>query len=160
RGHPPRHGGHPGPERLGRRGPRPAPPPPPPPPPPPAPPPGPHPPGPNKRRGLGPAQTPPLPPAAPLHPPLRERPPAPARPTPPPPPPAHARVPVEHIVPDVVLLDLALPDGEPAAMIREIKQLCPTASVVAFSGTVTIELLDEILEAGAAGYLSKADEVG
>lgn len=57
--------------------------------------------------------------------------------------------------PDVVLLDLRMPnmDGEAAA--RELRRQCPGVHVLILSGAELDEGVLDVLEAGVAGYVSK-----
>ena len=59
------------------------------------------------------------------------------------------------LLPDVVLMDVRMPDmdGLPAA--RLIKQQCPDVAVVIVTSLESQEYLREAIEAGAAGYLLK-----
>ncbi len=59
--------------------------------------------------------------------------------------------------PDVLLLDLDMSGFEPFTAIRELSQRCPSTRVIVFSGHVRKELVENALEAGAWGYISKAD---
>ncbi len=64
---------------------------------------------------------------------------------------ARARI----LLPDVVLLDLKMPnmDGEAAA--RELRRQCPSVRVLILSGAELDEGLLEVLEVGVAGYVPK-----
>jgi len=64
--------------------------------------------------------------------------------------------------PDVVLLDMALPDMSSAAVTRGIHALCPAIRVVALSSFQDESLVQGVLPAGAVGYMLKnvsADEL-
>jgi DNA-binding NarL/FixJ family response regulator len=61
--------------------------------------------------------------------------------------------------PDVVLLDLGLPDAEGAKGIRLLLAARPGLPVVVLTGTTDRPVVDECLEAGAAAYLVKTAAV-
>jgi NarL family two-component system response regulator LiaR len=57
--------------------------------------------------------------------------------------------------PQVVLMDLLLPDMDGAAAIRMIRQEFPSAAILALSASGDEELIEAALRAGARGFLSK-----
>jgi DNA-binding NarL/FixJ family response regulator len=57
--------------------------------------------------------------------------------------------------PDVVLLDLLMPDADGVAVTRLIKKGAPNTRVLILTGHVAPELLLDALQAGADGYLMK-----
>jgi DNA-binding NarL/FixJ family response regulator len=57
--------------------------------------------------------------------------------------------------PQVVLLDMQLPDGQSLETLRQIKQLSPDTRILAFSASHREEQLYEALRAGVDGYLLK-----
>jgi NarL family two-component system response regulator LiaR len=57
--------------------------------------------------------------------------------------------------PEVVLMDLLLPDMDGAAAIRMIRQEFPAAAILALSASGDEELIEAALRAGAKGFLSK-----
>lgn len=61
--------------------------------------------------------------------------------------------------PDVVLLDVALPDGNGIEAIPSLLALHPDARVVVLTGTTSDRVLVSAVEAGAAGFLSKSGGV-
>lgn len=61
--------------------------------------------------------------------------------------------------PDVVLLDVALPDGDGIASIPSLLQGHPGTRVVVLTGTTSDRVLVAAVEAGAAGFLSKSGGV-
>lgn len=65
-------------------------------------------------------------------------------------------------LPDVVLMDMVMPNLDGISATREIKSRWPATEVVAMTSFVEEPMVREALEAGAAGYLLKdadADEV-
>lgn len=60
--------------------------------------------------------------------------------------------------PELVLMDVALPDGNGIALTAEIKSLFPTTKVVIVSGYRWRECQDAAASAGAAAYVFK-DEI-
>jgi NarL family two-component system response regulator LiaR len=64
--------------------------------------------------------------------------------------------------PDVVLMDLVMPEMDGAAATRKIKEQCPEIQIVALTSFREEELVQGALQAGAIGYLLKnvsADEL-
>lgn len=60
--------------------------------------------------------------------------------------------------PDVVLIDLEMPDLDGAAATRRILAENPCARIVALTSFGDRPLIDEVLEAGAVGYVNKDAE--
>lgn len=66
------------------------------------------------------------------------------------------------ILPDVVLMDMAMPDMDGATATRAIRQQFPQVQVIVLTNFKEAELIKNALEAGAIGYLIKyvsADEL-
>jgi NarL family two-component system response regulator LiaR len=66
------------------------------------------------------------------------------------------------VLPDVILMDMVLPDMDGAASTRVIRQQFPQVQVIALTSFKTGDLVRNALEAGAIGYLLKdvtADEL-
>ncbi len=64
--------------------------------------------------------------------------------------------------PDVVLMDLVMPEMDGATATRQIRQLCPRTQVIVLTSFREDELVQGALQAGAIGYLLKnvaADEL-
>jgi NarL family two-component system response regulator LiaR len=57
--------------------------------------------------------------------------------------------------PDVVLMDLVMPDLDGPAAIRAIRERCPTVQVIALTSFPEEELVQQALRAGALSYLLK-----
>jgi NarL family two-component system response regulator LiaR len=69
---------------------------------------------------------------------------------------------IERVQPDVVLMDLIMPDMDGAATTRSIRTRWPKIQVVALTSFREDELVKSALQAGAIGYLLKnvgADEL-
>jgi serine phosphatase RsbU (regulator of sigma subunit)/DNA-binding NarL/FixJ family response regulator len=61
----------------------------------------------------------------------------------------------EQVRPDVVLMDLVMPEMDGAAATRAIRQRCPHVQVIALTSFKEKELVQGALEAGAISYLLK-----
>lgn len=57
--------------------------------------------------------------------------------------------------PDVVLMDLLMPDMDGVAATRALRELDPQARIVILSSTYDSDLIERALQAGACGYLLK-----
>jgi DNA-binding NarL/FixJ family response regulator len=66
---------------------------------------------------------------------------------------------VEQLKPDVVLVDLALPDRDGPALIVALKAGAPTSKLVVVSGYDDEYRVAEALRAGACGYMTKSASV-
>jgi two-component system, chemotaxis family, chemotaxis protein CheY len=65
--------------------------------------------------------------------------------------------------PDVVTLDLSMPEADGLTVLKALRALDPAAKVLIVSGNSQQRIIDALLEAGAGGYLTKpvtADELG
>lgn len=58
--------------------------------------------------------------------------------------------------PDVVLMDVWLPDGDGAAGTARVLEVAPDAQVVVLTAATGMDVLARAVEAGASGFLSKA----
>ncbi len=66
---------------------------------------------------------------------------------------------VDAIKPELVLMDVHLPDANGVEVSREILSRHPTIKVLIFSSDGNRALVDEALQAGVCGYLSKSGSV-
>jgi DNA-binding NarL/FixJ family response regulator len=70
-----------------------------------------------------------------------------------------ARAVLRNAVPEVLLTDLALPDGDGVTLIRELKRSTPSCECMVISVFGTEVRVVAALEAGATGYLLKDEPV-
>lgn len=68
-----------------------------------------------------------------------------------------ARQAVEHLMPDVILMDLRLGDGEGLDLIAEVSQNHPKIRIIALSQFDEDIFAHRALQAGARGYLMKSE---
>ncbi|MCJ7513936.1 MAG: response regulator transcription factor, partial [Anaerolineales bacterium] len=68
---------------------------------------------------------------------------------------AEALLAVERLEPDVVLMDIGLPDTSGIEATRQIKRLRPSVAVVALTIHEDEEYFFKMLDAGATGYVPK-----
>jgi len=61
----------------------------------------------------------------------------------------------QQVQPDVILMDLLMPEMSGAEATRRIRELCPQIQVIALTSYQEKELVREALQAGAIGYLLK-----
>ena len=59
--------------------------------------------------------------------------------------------------PDVVVLDMTMPDLDGLSVIRQIKRVLPDTEVVVYSAHSSEEIIAEAFEAGAKSYIGKGD---
>jgi two-component system, NarL family, invasion response regulator UvrY len=60
--------------------------------------------------------------------------------------------------PDVVCMDLDIPGQDTIEMIRDLKAVAPSSRVLVLTGHVREDYVNKTVDAGAWGYLSKAEE--
>ncbi len=63
----------------------------------------------------------------------------------------------EELKPDVVVLDVAMPEINGVEVARQIKRLLPETEVLAFTGTESEALVHQLFAAGARGCVLKSD---
>ena len=61
----------------------------------------------------------------------------------------------ESLVPDVILLDLKMPGGDPVQTIRGLRAAWPGLEILVFTSFAEDSLVRDVLAAGATGYLLK-----
>ncbi len=66
---------------------------------------------------------------------------------------------VESTLPDVVLIDVIMPNKDGIEATKEIKELFPKVGVVVLSGHDERQFIFDALKAGASGYLLKTAEL-
>jgi two-component system NarL family response regulator len=57
--------------------------------------------------------------------------------------------------PDLVLLDMSLPDTSPQQMVRLLRAACPRCRVVAFAADLDVREAQQVMQAGAVAYVTK-----
>jgi DNA-binding NarL/FixJ family response regulator len=57
--------------------------------------------------------------------------------------------------PDVILLDLAMPNLSGLDALPEVHRIAPNARIIVFSGFASAAVADEVIALGAASYLEK-----
>ncbi len=65
----------------------------------------------------------------------------------------------EREVPDIAIVDVRMPGGGGAWATREIRRRSPSTRVLAFSGHTDERTVNEMLAAGAHGYLVKGSSI-
>jgi DNA-binding NarL/FixJ family response regulator len=61
--------------------------------------------------------------------------------------------------PDLIMLDLVLPDCSGLSLLRQIRTLCPASRVVVFSGNLSGPIIRSALMAGVTGIIGKGAEL-
>ena len=61
----------------------------------------------------------------------------------------------EHLRPDIILMDIRMPDMDGISATRHVKQAVPTASVIMLTMYENPDYLFEAVKAGASGYVLK-----
>jgi DNA-binding NarL/FixJ family response regulator len=62
--------------------------------------------------------------------------------------------------PDLVVMDIHLPDMNGLDAARQILSVMPAVKIIIFSGDTARPLVNEALQAGVCGYLSKSSDLG
>jgi DNA-binding NarL/FixJ family response regulator len=63
------------------------------------------------------------------------------------------------LAPDLVVMDVHLPDIDGIAVARQVREAQPSVKVIIFSGDASPSLVDDALQAGACGYILKGSPV-
>jgi DNA-binding NarL/FixJ family response regulator len=63
----------------------------------------------------------------------------------------------EELKPDIVILDISMPDLNGVEAARRIRKASPSTEVLVLSAHYSDQLIREIIEAGARGYIVKSD---
>lgn len=61
------------------------------------------------------------------------------------------------LAPDVAIMDIAMPNLNGIEATRQIRDACPATEILVFTMVDSEELIRQLLEAGARGYLLKSD---
>jgi NarL family two-component system response regulator LiaR len=61
----------------------------------------------------------------------------------------------QEIQPDVILMDMVMPEMSGPETTREVKRICPDAQIIALTSFHESDLVQHAIEAGAIGYLYK-----
>lgn len=61
-------------------------------------------------------------------------------------------------VPDLVMLDLVLPDGGGIDLVPQIRELAPQAKIIGMSGHLSNYILHRLLEAKVDGFIDKGEQ--
>jgi DNA-binding NarL/FixJ family response regulator len=64
---------------------------------------------------------------------------------------------VEKLQPDIVVMDMTMPELNGLEATRQIKRRWPDVEVLIFTGIETEELIHQVFEAGARSYIVKTD---
>jgi DNA-binding NarL/FixJ family response regulator len=68
---------------------------------------------------------------------------------------AAARGLIAHSCPDVLLLDVSLPDGDGLGLVPEIKALCPTTHILVLTALSDEKTLMRAIDTGVSGFVGK-----
>jgi DNA-binding NarL/FixJ family response regulator len=63
----------------------------------------------------------------------------------------------KELTPDVIVLDMTMPELNGIDAIRQIKRAVPTTEIVIFSAHRSEEIVQQVFDAGAKSYIRKAD---
>jgi len=66
---------------------------------------------------------------------------------------------IKELVPDVLVMDLSLPDGDAAASIARWRLQLPTATILVHTNDVSEATRSRCLKAGAMGYFDKSADL-
>ena len=62
---------------------------------------------------------------------------------------------VERLAPDLVLLDVEMPEMDGIQVAYQIRRVAPATRIIFLSGTDSMEIIERAMEAGACGYVHK-----
>lgn len=66
---------------------------------------------------------------------------------------------VQELRPDIVLMDVSMPELNGIDATRQIKQLCPSTRVIILTAAVATDQVRDALRAGALGYVLKRSDI-
>ena len=66
---------------------------------------------------------------------------------------------IEQVAPDVVLLDIHLPDGDGIEAIAGIRARCPATRIIVMTGYTDVDVMARAASAGASGFLPKESSI-
>lgn len=66
---------------------------------------------------------------------------------------------ISEITPDVIVLDVKMPDMDGIETLKQIKALCPSTEVIMLTGHANVEVAIRGMELGAFDYLMKPIEI-
>jgi DNA-binding NarL/FixJ family response regulator len=64
---------------------------------------------------------------------------------------------VERLHPEIVVMDVTMPELNGLEATRQIKKIAPTTEILMFTGLETEDLIRQVFEAGARSYILKTD---
>jgi DNA-binding NarL/FixJ family response regulator len=64
---------------------------------------------------------------------------------------------VDRLRPEIVVMDVTMPELNGLEATRQIKKIAPTTEILMFTGLETEELIRQVFEAGARSYILKTD---
>ncbi len=62
---------------------------------------------------------------------------------------------VARACPDVLLLDVALPDGDGLSLVRDVERACPDTNILVLTSLSDRKTLSRAIDAGVSGFVSK-----
>jgi DNA-binding NarL/FixJ family response regulator len=61
--------------------------------------------------------------------------------------------------PQIILLDLTMPGSNPLEVIAQLRDIQPDSRVIAFSGYDDVETVNQVMDVGAWGFISKHEDL-